>query len=171
MSHFLRFLGLLPIIFFTFCSEASVCGLRGSVRDRLSDCAAFNGARKGQYLVVTRMIGGREILLDIKTQTLWSPSLEGKFSQFKAIEACATKRPEFADIQEVTWSLPTADDYSYARKNGLQKTYTGGLNQEWFWSQTVVPFDGLVAYVYDGSSGDIAYHNRNGKMSARCVGR
>ncbi len=171
MSHFLRFLGLLPAIFFTLSAHASICGLRGSVRDRLSDCATFNGAKKGQYLVVSRMRDGSEILLDMKAQILWSPSLAGKFSQFKAIEACATRRPEFADIQEVEWSLPTADDYSDARKKSLQTVFIGERDQEWFWSQTVVPFDGLVAYVYDGSSGDIAYHNRNGKMSARCVGR
>jgi hypothetical protein len=51
---------------------------------------------------VTQLKDGREILPDMKAQVLRSPGQEEKFSQNKAIEACATKGTEYAGIQEAS---------------------------------------------------------------------
>jgi hypothetical protein len=121
--------------------------------------------------VVSRLSDGKEILMEKKSGLIWSPRIEGKYSQFKGVEVCRTKRTEFAGIKEVNWQLPTADDYSSARKLGLKSAFTRDADKELFWSETPVPFDGFVAYVFYGLNGEIGYHTRNSSLAVRCVGK
>ena len=142
------------------------CGLSGSVKERMNDCAGQVGSDKQGFVLVSRTKKYSEIFKEVETGRLWTSRLDNQMSHQSALAICKTNLEEFSNITEVSWDLPSYDEYLDASLNGIKD----GVFPEWtmgyfFWTQ-------VERDLFMGTSELAPYWNqRTDKNAVRCVGK
>ena len=156
-------------------SQNVPCGLQGSVNDRIRDCSYQLTSQKEGFVLVTRTKEFKEVHKEIKTGLLWGDRLPSAMSHYDAEKACKADLAEVAKISEVSWRLPSIEEYKEAEKNGIRKALPN-MNY-WFWSSSVHSNNSHVACMFYGVDGAIISASRSNSyilsnaFSARCVAR
>jgi hypothetical protein len=153
------------------------CGLEGTIEERIEDCSLKSPITKANHTfkLVSRLeeLNGaeREIYLDTKTGLIWTDRLASEFTYERALEVCSeSKNNRTGGITEVTWDIPTIDNYNEAEKNGIRRALP--RMDDVFWTSTVwgEGFSG-GAFFFMGKIGAESYGGRYIPRSVRCVGQ
>jgi hypothetical protein len=156
------------------------CGQEGSVDERILDCSFQEGSQKGQFFLVTRSINGIEVYRDVASGLIWSDRMAKNYRfHSPALSICSNlnSRPNhsgvipFLGIPDLTWRLPSADDFLQAEKNNIRQELPD-MNH-YFWTSTIYPTNPYYAYVFS-SSGELTTYQRELRdniyqLSVRCV--
>ncbi len=146
------------------------CGLNGPIPDRIRDCSEQESSIKGVFNLVTRTKEFKEIYKDTKSGLLWGDRLETGMNHFKAMEACKADLDEVGQINEVSWRLPSKEEYEEANKNEVRAALPN--MDYWFWTSTLNASNPNHAWFYNGLDGVLSNYNRSyGNDSVRCIGR
>ncbi len=113
-------------------STQSSCGLFGKVGERIDDCLNESGAKRRDFVLVTRSEDGRKIYKELTTGLIWSYRLLDTMDQYEAEKICNVFG-EQSGITNVSWRLPTIKEYETAEKNGIRKLPD---MKHWFWSSS-----------------------------------
>jgi len=149
-------------------SAKSPCGLKGSVDERIRDCSYQLTSEKEGFVLVTRTKEFKEVHKETKTGLLWGDSLPSTMTHYNAEKACNADLAEVAKISEVTWRLPSKEEYEEAEKNGIRKSLPN-MNYR-FWSSSLL--NSNYAYFFSGNLGYTNIYNRYYEVySVRCVAR
>ncbi len=89
-----------------------ICGLQGSIQERITDCNFL----KGGFALVKRSEDRKEIYKDLASGLLWSDRLEDKLI-FKATDQWCKK--ELEGFNGIDWVVPSKSDFRVADRNGI----------------------------------------------------
>ena len=146
------------------------CGLKGSVDERIRDCSYQLTSEKAGFVLVTRTKDFKEVHKETKTGLLWGDRLPSTMNHYNAEKVCKADLAEVAKISEVTWRLPSKEEYEEAEKNGIRKALPN-MNY-WFWSSSVHRSYSDGAWLFNGGFGLTYVDYRNSDdYSVRCVAR
>jgi hypothetical protein len=145
------------------------CGLKGSVDERVKNCSYQLNSEKEGFILVTRTKDFKEVHKEIKTGLLWGDRLPLSMTHYNAEKACKADLGEVGGISEMTWRLPSKEEYEEAEKNGIRKALPN-MNY-WFWSSSVRRNDSDVAWQFLGDFGYTYNLYRSSEDSVRCVAR
>jgi hypothetical protein len=155
---------------------ATTCGIEGTIEERIYDCELKNPALKGNhsFVMVSKLedLNGaeREIYQDSKTGILWSDRLASEFVFSSALKACTSpQNTRTGGITEVTWELPTIEDYKTAEVNGMRQALP--RMNDVFWTSS--RWDGFSggAFFFMGKIGAESYGGLYVPRSIRCIGK
>lgn len=153
--------------------EKLPCGLKGTIEDRIRDCSSQESSRRGVFILVTRTDEfKKEVYKDSTSGFLWGDRLPSVMSYYDAEEACKASLEEVGRISEVTWRLPSIEEYRKANFNGITAHLPNMRHA--FWSSSLHPSYSDVAwlfYGYDGYTDSFGDRNYNDYVSVRCVAR
>lgn len=141
------------------------CGLRGNIERRIKNC----NKKKGNFALVARTVEGYEVYKDLLSGLLWGDRLSSTMNHYWAEQACDSDLKEVAGISDVTWRLPTIEEYKKAEQNGVRKALPN-MNYL-FWSSLAHHGNSGEAWLFDGVNGVNYYYYRSNNYSARCVAR
>jgi hypothetical protein len=141
------------------------CGLSGTIEERIKDCSY----EKEGFALVARTEDGKEVHKEVSTGLLWSDRLPERMIYHNAKKACKADLKEVAGISDVTWRLPSIDEYEEAEKNGIRQVLPN-MNY-WFWSSTPHPGNHHRARLFIGTNGNLFDYFRNYHVSVRCVAK
>lgn len=151
-------------------NEKFPCGLKGSVDERMKDCAyQLTSSREG-FVLVTRSKDFKEVYKEVSTGLLWSDRLPSTMSGYNAEKACKAGPKDVVGLSDVSWRLPSIDEYKEAEKSGI-KNVLPNMNY-WFWSSTALDYYPVGAWMYRGNDGYTALFSRSSgddDVSVRCV--
>ena len=146
------------------------CGLKGSIDKRIRDCSSQLTSKKEGFVLVTRTKDFKEVYKETKTGLLWGDRLPSTMTHIEAERECNAGLAEVAKITEVTWRLPTREEYAEAEKNGIIKALPNMY--DWFWSSSVHRSYPNYTWVFIGGIGYTGkYVPYYSFYSVRCVGR
>lgn len=175
----------------------SVCGIGNglSLSQRLENCTELNGARsvweaslhgaagEADWKLVARNASGHEVWLDTRTQMIWADASSGANwcrASGNTEEACndlnGTQttpicRSGIAGIDNITWRLPTRNDFLLADLDGMR--FVLPINEEeGFWTATLDSQSVLrdKAWVYLSAQGTLRSASFESTQPVRCIG-
>jgi hypothetical protein len=173
------FFGLFLIVTNTACSAENkdgagqaVCGLSGSIQERLKDC----NYQKGDFALVARTKDNNTVFQNIKTGLIWGDRFPGPFpgienagdsSFMGAKEFCAKGFSGIGDLMGFSWRLPTHAEYVDAENGRVREVFPD--MQHYFWSGEKGLSD--IGGIYSGRDGTfhIADPLETWRCSFRCV--
>ena len=147
---------VLLLILFTYLTNSawasSSCGLKGSVKERISACDTSVGPGN-EFQLVTRTLAGDEIYKGRRTGVIWSADLaeEKNFLRDEVQNICARKNAAFGGLNNLKWILPSAQRYIQALKYGIQSSIPGMISRD-FWTSTADSFYVNSRYIFEGSN-------------------
>jgi hypothetical protein len=150
---------------------SKACGLKGSVEERIVECATS----KGNFALVYSDEKGREVYKDLKSGLIWSDRISNDFNQYGSQKACS-EGFELTDLSDFKWRLPTLNEFEEASKNGI-KLSLPNMNHA-FWTST--PFKvrsrrkrAVLAgsYIWDATEEKSDSGGLKDGASVRCVAR
>jgi len=182
----------------------SSCGQLGSISERINDCKtlAKQSASSGPFFLVmvqTHSDGSQSKFYKDRSH-IWSPVIPGYFYEAQiAINFCASLNSDsplysyertrkymgtLADSKEITWSLPTREEFLDAgdpikrdgRSNPLFQKFLPLENTERLWTRSRdIVFEQNVARMYslgDGSPNSLTYTMQQPiNLRAKCIGK
>lgn len=142
------------------------CGLVGNLHQRISDCSIQDSSRKGNFLLVSRDKNFNTIYQDIKTGYLWANLNHHQLNFEDANIFCKNLNFELKELGPIQWTLPTKNQFTEVRVNGLNKAIYSSIGQLWT-SETIAS---STAWSFNFTSG--FYHKRlnNNLLPIRCIG-
>ena len=143
------------------------CGLKGSIAERIKDCSYQITSQKEGFVLVTRSKEFKEVHKEIATGLLWSDRLPSQMNLYSAEYVCNSNLSEVAGIKELTWRLPSIDEYKSAEKIGIRKVLPN-MNYS-FWSSTLDHYSPSYAWKFMGQDGQLYQDLGKAFNSVRCV--
>lgn len=146
-----------------------VCGVQGTLEERIESCSYVNIDRFG-FPLVSRTKEGFEVWYDRQARILWSDRLTETMNFEKAIGACEAIRDVQGLPDNLHWELPALEDYSQPQIliNALPNMTRYGQSY-WFWTKTT---KGKWVRIFNGADGSIGlYLGKISGGSVRCVAR
>lgn len=113
---------ILFVLLFAITSQAGdrSCGLVGDLETRVRSCSTREGAKKGNFTLVTRMASalGPSIYLDTVTNLLWT-DINASVLPYDVAkdDLCASGKYLTGGIDS-NWALPSVDQYIQVEKDG-----------------------------------------------------
>lgn len=162
-------------------NSARSCGMSGTVRERLADCAVSMEARVARathrWRLVARTSNSMEVWRDEQTGYLWSDVFE-RMTNYQASELCGAPgmRDEtgYLVAEEALWRLPSRSEFEAADSHGMRQVLPH-LTDKRFWT-TIEHVSGYFAHDaasgFDGNTGEFHpaptsdFHTN----AARCLG-
>ena len=145
----------------SYRSPSGTCGTKGTVAQRIKNCRKTNG----NYALVARTEEGHEVYKDLVSGIIWSDRLIITMNHDQAEKVCGSNLNEVAGIN-VSWRLPTKEEYEEAEKKGIRKALPN--MDDWFWSSSIHKHGG--AWLFNGLYGKTDYRPRHfDNVSVRCV--
>lgn len=155
------------------------CGITGTLRQRIDNCAKETPSKKGSFVLVTRTHGNKEIYLDVKTNLMWGDQIYSDWeiytvpqhspnymSQKNASEACKMPLDETGNMTKLSWRLPKISEWQEANGNGIRNALPDMNNI--YWSLTT-EYQGNSSLAFDGNSGEVKRIYSGTLLSVRCV--
>lgn len=150
-----------------------VCGLVGSIEERIKDCNYSTSSHIGDFVLVTRVKNPNsstiyEVHQETSTGLLWGSNLIRPMNQSEAQKNCKNAFREGGYISDIDWKLPSKEEFEVALDNGIAPIL--GLDKI-FWTSSVhseKPNTGWLVTLYIGTRGD--YYPSNKWHMVRCVG-
>jgi hypothetical protein len=146
------------------------CGLKGSVEERIESCSTHYNSKKENFVLVARTENFKEVYKELSLKLLWSDRLPNKMNHLLAETACNSSLEEVAGITDVTWELPSIDQYENSVEGGIRRVLPDMVH--WFWSSTRYYREHDMAWLFNGHHGGSEYYHRNligSDYSVRCV--
>jgi hypothetical protein len=160
---------------------APLCGLSGTVEERVASCANFLSGRgelkdvQAGWSLVTQFASGFRIYRDDETGRLWGqPLLEDDYSHKEAAMACGSLlfNQGLRDGYPAQFTLPSLADFREAASHKLSDAMW--LFWSNFWASDLSPDSERAAY-YSSSTGKTGFLSRDrflhffNVMKALCV--
>jgi hypothetical protein len=161
----------------------------------LWDANRYGSSGEGNWNLVTRNADGKEIWLDTRSGMVWSdPVTDTGVNVFNWCKAsgntegntttetinCTTvgenkslcENTTFADVgTQVTWRLPTRNDYLQADLNGLRFVLSKETNTgAWTATMRAASVGRTEAWVYNSAEGTLSSGTLTTERQVRCVG-
>ncbi len=144
--------------------EKKACGLSGSIKDRITDCAKFRSSRDGNIVLVTRTRKYFEVYKDQRTGALWTDIVNGLYDYRDAVKRC---RPGLAEagLPSVKWRLPTKEDYLKARRSQILTKWDNGES----WTATAHARRPAMAWANSDLEDRVELKPTDEDLKVRCI--
>jgi hypothetical protein len=147
------------------------CGLTGTIEERIRDCSE----QKRDFVLVTRTPELHEIYKDTVSGLIWSDRLTEEMIYWDAEKACGPSRAETGGISEVSWRMPTIEEFQDKGRYQVNKVLPNMVGWTWTSStynypQTNEIWSYLAQYGISGHGVTYDSNYREKFESVRCVG-
>jgi hypothetical protein len=169
---------LIGLLLSSLSASANICGLYGSIKERVEDCEGLLRAKKNSFVLVTRVeeydgesYTYKEIYKDKRTGSLWGEKIPVKVNQREASKLCESYVDRLN--RNIDWKLPSLAQFKRAHRHGLEEAMPK-INEH-FWTSSLPMVGRKQGHVF-------TFSNRPGKLYTyggayypfsftRCIGK
>ncbi len=165
---------ILFLLFISNSAFAKICGLEGSIEERIKDCSQT----KGNFVLVAMTEKGMEIYKDIQSGLIWGSRILSDFNHYGSNMACAEEVSGYLKLSLLKWRLPTIQEFESAYAHGMKNALPHADHS--YWSSTPVKTrktrrrksaPPAQVYLWDGREERTDTGDLKDAASVRCVAR
>ncbi|MGE3611505.1 MAG: hypothetical protein AB7I27_18075 [Bacteriovoracaceae bacterium] len=131
--NILLIFSLLLWSFISFGRTQHICGVSGTLAERIIDCSSEIQTSSNIILVTRISDKGRaiEVYVDSDSGLIWSDVLAQKMSFLEASTMCKKHLVEQGGLTDLKWRLPTKDEFEAANVSGVLYVLPRGMLTYW----------------------------------------
>jgi hypothetical protein len=172
--------------FFAPNAQATMCGLKGTLTDRIRDCHTQKVVQGASWNLVLRTLDGKEYWEDERQKIIWSSDSNKVADYWDSNLHCKSLASQFG-FTDVSFRLPETKDYKGSVANGAFTIMPNWVRKNWsdwenrFWMHFISPLapykyndlmTTFVAWPYAGQlQVDFGSHQAWDQANVRCVGQ
>ena len=140
----------------------TLCGLNGTVLDRIMDCMSVPGELFPNYVMISRNRQQQEYYLESLTGLIWGPKVPMALTYFEAINFCENVFKELG----LRWRLPLRNEILRAEKMGIRSQLLQN-DMSYYWISSG-PISSEPSF-YKSDDGAIDRGSAQFQLNVRCV--